>query len=510
MIAGGLACATLLPAAGRAVELLAPGDFIIAIDTDEVPDSRYPTDNPEGPMYALDNFTLTKYLNFGEENSGLIVTPAFGSTTVQSMIFTSANDEPPRDPTVWELYGTNDTIQSTDNSDGMGGETWTLIETGTTGLTLARETPGPLRSFSNSNSYSSYRFVFPTVRNAPVANSMQIADIQLFESNDGSGFTVLDLNDPVLAIDTDGLIPDSAYPGAEGPANAINGTLAKYLNFGKENSGFIVTPSVGSSVIDSFQITTANDFEGRDPSSFELYGTNDAIVSEDNSLGNGESWTLIESGALALPVERDTLGEVVNVTNMEAYNSYRMVFPTVKDPMGDLIDSLQIAEIQFFGEAVAGPDGDFNNDGMWDCDDIDALVAAIAGGSTDLGFDMNGDGVITAADVTDDPDGWLTVGGANNPGQTSGNAFLVGDANLDGTVDGLDFIEWNTNKFTSTAAWCAGDFTADGTVDGLDFIEWNANKFTSSSDQVVVPEPGLGLLGLISLACFGASRRRAH
>jgi hypothetical protein len=56
----------------------------------------------------------------------------------------------------------------------------------------------------------------------------------------------------------------------------------------------------------------------------------------------------------------------------------------------------------------------------------------------------------------------------------------LGDANLDGFVDGLDFIIWNDHKFTAEAAWCAGDFNADGFVDGQDFIVWNANKFTSA------------------------------
>ena len=63
------------------------------------------------------------------------------------------------------------------------------------------------------------------------------------------------------------------------------------------------------------------------------------------------------------------------------------------------------------------------------------------------------------------------------------------DANLDGFVDGLDFIEWNANKFTPVAEWCAGDFNADGFVDGLDFIIWNANKFQSSdaATQTILP-----------------------
>ena len=63
---------------------------------------------------------------------------------------------------------------------------------------------------------------------------------------------------------------------------------------------------------------------------------------------------------------------------------------------------------------------------------------------------------------------------------TGGNPFLKGDANLDGVVDGQDFILWNTNKFTSNPAWCKGDFNADGVVDGQDFIIWNTNKFTSA------------------------------
>jgi hypothetical protein len=139
---------------------------------------------------------------------------------------------------------------------------------------------------------------------------------------------------------------------------------------------------------------------------------------------------------------------------------------------------------------VGNVDGDFNMDGIWDCADIDDLVGAAAAGNTDLSFDMNGDGQITLADITDPEVGWLAVGGANNPSATGGNPFLVGDATLDGTVDGLDFIEWNTNKFTNLAEWCGGDFTADGTVDGLDFIEWNTNKFQSSDrHSVAVPEP---------------------
>ena len=143
--------------------------------------------------------------------------------------------------------------------------------------------------------------------------------------------------------------------------------------------------------------------------------------------------------------------------------------------------------------------GDFNMDGNWDCSDVNALVAEIAAGTNDAAFDLNGDGVVNESDLTGADTGWLAVGGENNPGDTGGNAFLVGDANLDGFVDVSDFNVWNANNFTATPAWCSGDFNADGFVDVSDFNAWNANNFSSSADVAAVPEPG----GLELLLVFG-------
>ncbi|MEM8679604.1 MAG: PQQ-dependent sugar dehydrogenase, partial [Planctomycetota bacterium] len=127
------------------------------------------------------------------------------------------------------------------------------------------------------------------------------------------------------------------------------------------------------------------------------------------------------------------------------------------------------------------PDGDFNDDGNYDCQDIDALIGDIAAGSNSTEFDMNGDGVTNL----DDRDLWLAEAGAVNLG--AGSCYLVGDANLDGLVDGQDFITWNSNKFTNTGAWCAADWNADGVTDGQDFVAWNANKFQSSDYVFVEP-----------------------
>ena len=122
---------------------------------------------------------------------------------------------------------------------------------------------------------------------------------------------------------------------------------------------------------------------------------------------------------------------------------------------------------QGYSDYYAIVTGDFNADGDLDLQDIDLLVAEIAAGSNTPFYDLTGDGIVNL----DDRDAWLAIAGAAN--LPSGNPYLLGDANLDGVVDGQDFLVWNNNKFTSVAAWSAGDFNADGVVDGQDFLIWN-------------------------------------
>ena len=146
---------------------------------------------------------------------------------------------------------------------------------------------------------------------------------------------------------------------------------------------------------------------------------------------------------------------------------------------------------------------DFSGDGACDLTDIDLLVAAIAAGTNDPTFDLTGDGFVDTADR----DQWLADAGAMN--LASGNSYLLGDANLDGSVDVSDFNIWNNNKFTAVAAWSSGDFNSDGSIDVSDFNIWNTNKFNSADGSLVVPEPSayaMLVLGLL-IAVFDRRRR---
>ncbi|NCG26964.1 MAG: hypothetical protein GWP42_05405, partial [Verrucomicrobiales bacterium] len=174
-----------------------------------------------------------------------------------------------------------------------------------------------------------------------------------FEDDDGAFIQEVTGNSPIDAVYSFDPQPSaSSSPGNEQAFHGIDGNFStKYLNFAKLNTGFIVTPSSGDSIVRSISLATANDASARDPASFILYGTNDAILSTSHSLGNSEDWTEIASGDLSLPDSRNTPGTVVNFPNASAYSSYRLIFPTVKNPVDN---SMQIAEVQFFDAEEAG------------------------------------------------------------------------------------------------------------------------------------------------------------
>jgi alpha-tubulin suppressor-like RCC1 family protein len=160
--------------------------------------------------------------------------PGSAPWPVSSVRFTTANDFPDRDPMTFTLEGTN-------GSTSTG--PWTMITSGSTGLTTGRYTTGPVISFPNTTVYTSYRVLFPTIRNPNTpglgGNSMQVAEVELLDADGRDVTTPLD-----IVVGT-----SRNSPFNEIPAYAVDNRIStKYLNFDKLNTGFILTPRVTSAV----------------------------------------------------------------------------------------------------------------------------------------------------------------------------------------------------------------------------------------------------------------------
>ena len=142
--------------------------------------------------------------------------------------------------------------------------------------------------------------------------------------------------------------------------------------------------------------------------------------------------------------------------------------------------------------------GDINQDAVTDVGDVSALYAAF--GTNSWFDDLNVDGQVDAGDIQS----LIT------------NVFRTvnGDFDLDGDVDGRDFLTWQRNAGTLVGAhYDQGDADLNGIVDGNDLAIWQAayggvNPATSSV-AVKVPEPqSVMLLILAGIMGQGVRRRR--
>ena len=144
---------------------------------------------------------------------------------------------------------------------------------------------------------------------------------------------------------------------------------------------------------------------------------------------------------------------------------------------------------------------DINDDGQTNGADIDALYASFGGsGWTE---DLNVDGIVDIDDVTMLIDDLVRTG--------------RGDFNLDRSVNGLDFLLWQSNNGSGPNALFSGaDANLDGFVNDLDLTEWidSFGSYGSAGSLVSltaeVPEPSGGVLSIGCLAFYLLRRCRTQ
>lgn len=296
--------------------IFSSGDSIAAYNSSGTPNSPTAEQVPN----AIDGDINTKYLNSNKTDPGLTVTNDYQMSVVKSLILTSANDAPQRDPASYVIQGSND----------LSGA-WTNISSGAVPTFTGRHVSLSI-DIANTDLYSHYRVYFPSVVDSPTtANSMQIAEVNLAASQ-----ILQDVTGPgtIVTVYNSSGTPDPKEP-TEGIAKAIdNDPNTKYLNFNKVGAGLTFELSQAFTV-QGVGIRTANDSPERDPASFTLQGSNDGVNFVD-----------IVTDMAIDPISTRFYNRNYAFDNDTAYLYYRLFFPTVANDA--TANSMQVGEIQLF------------------------------------------------------------------------------------------------------------------------------------------------------------------
>ncbi len=164
----------------------------------------------------------------------------------------------------------------------------------------------------------------------------------------------------------------------------------------------------------------------------------------------------LKGGLLVLELLDDVTATATGISLDGQWTAGRGKYPTGDGaPGGDLLFSL-----------LATP-GDYDADRSITDADRALLVAAIEGSTYDVRFDLNGDGLLNAADLDH-----LELLLASIP--------LPGDYDGNGRVDQPDYNLWKS-QFGDVGVGLAADGNNDGRVDLADYTVWQENLGSSSS-----------------------------
>ena len=228
--------------------------------------------------------------------------------------------------------------------------------------------------------------------------------------------------------------------------------------------------------------------------------------------GEGDIWvatrdSIDEEFGEAVNLDDFGLGSEVNTSFFDAMPYISREWPAVGSKLYFSTFRDGVSAELWQATWIPATTGDFSGDGNVDTTDVDMLVREIVAGAHEIWFDVNRDSVVNATDL----DPWLLDAARHNG---LSQAYLKGDANLDGSVDSADLNELALSWRQDVAHWSAGDFNADGIVNSADLnalaLNWQRSvAMTSPASQI--PEPSSFLLAVVGLALVwrgGFSRKR--
>ena len=236
------------------------------------------------------------------------------------------------------------TYPSSLTGSGINGEHLTITLTASATAEFINKIVNNFTYFNSSNSPTLSRTIRLTIGD-PSGTLTKDLIVNVTAENDAPNIgrvdsTIMDITMPGDQISQ---VPvGSGSPGSEQVPNSIDNSVAtKYLNFSGANSGLMVIPSAGPSLVTQLTFTTANDVPNRDPITYKLEGSKD----------DGQTFTtIVQSAATNITPQTGRFTKVVaaQFDNKEWYNAYRLTFPTLILQS----DVMQIGEVELLGKPL--------------------------------------------------------------------------------------------------------------------------------------------------------------
>ncbi len=227
-------------------------------------------------------------------------------------------------------------------------------------------------------------------------------------------------------------------------------------------------------------------------------------------------WMLIETASdladdiLQIDTDVDLAGYEPPIHEAPAFPGQVMgEFASIDDVLAPLPAGLSwnvgYTQTQVFLGITGTPmlNGDFDGNGLLNTLDIDLLMNEVAAGTDDSTYDLNADGSVNDLDR----DEWLAEAGPTNG---FAGPFLVGDADLDGTVAAGDLNALGLTWLSDNNNWSNGNFTGGNTnAADLNALALNWQSSVPPAAAQAVPEPSsLVLAGSLAVGLLLGLRRK--